>query len=147
MDSIAYQEAMIPARQAADIAGISPQLIWYWEKTKLIEPAVAERLSQRNHVRLYSLDRLLELVAGVSLVEKPGISLQHVRRLLEYRRESGGTKRLYENFASLSTGTRSTSNTLTGSPPAGEACWRSVHVLLRDSEHRADREAPSGTRV
>ncbi len=90
MDRIDDQEVMIPARQAADIAGISPQRLWYWEKTELIRPTVAERLSKRNYVRLYSLDRLLELVAAASLVEKPGISLQHVRRLLDYLRESGG---------------------------------------------------------
>ena len=52
--------AMIPSRQAAGIAAISRQRLRYWEDTKLIEPTVSRKLSTRNVVRLYSLDRLLE---------------------------------------------------------------------------------------
>ena len=56
--------AMIPSRQAAGIAAISRQRLRYWEDTKLIEPTVSRKLSTRNVVRLYSLDRLLKLRCG-----------------------------------------------------------------------------------
>lgn len=82
--------AMIPSRQAAGIAAISRQRLRYWEETKLIEPTVSRKLSTRNVVRLYSLDRLLELVVAATLVRMPGISLQHLRQVLSYLREEGG---------------------------------------------------------
>lgn len=84
------ERAMIPARRAAEIAGISRQRLWYWEDTKLIEPSVHRKLSSRNVVRLYTLDRLLELVVAATLVNSPGISLQHLRQILSYLREKGG---------------------------------------------------------
>lgn len=78
--------AMIPARRAAEIAGISPQRLWYWENTRLIEPTVRKVLTVRNIVRLYSFDRLVELVVAASLVAQPGITLQHLRKVLEHLR-------------------------------------------------------------
>jgi uncharacterized protein (DUF433 family) len=81
---------MVPARRAAEIAGISRQRLWYWESTELIEPTIHRTLSSRNVVRLYSLDRLLELVVAATLVRTPGISLQHLRHVLAYLREEGG---------------------------------------------------------
>lgn len=90
MSTEAIDRAMIPSRRAAGIAGISRQRLRYWEDTGLIEPTVHRKLSSRNVVRLYSLDRLLELVVAATLVRTPGISLQHLRQVLAYLREEGG---------------------------------------------------------
>lgn len=90
MTSSTVDQAMIPARRAAEIAGISPQRLWYWEETGLIEPTVRRRLSPRNVTRLYSLDRLMALTVAATLVSSPGISLQHLRQILGYLRDSGG---------------------------------------------------------
>lgn len=79
-------ETMTPARRAATIAGITPQRLWYWEKTELIAPTVRRHITRRNIVRLYSFDRLVELCVAAALVESPGITLQHLRKILAYLR-------------------------------------------------------------
>lgn len=90
MIPMAAERAMVPGIRAAEIAGISRQRLWYWEGTALIEPTIRRKLSSRNVVRLYSLDRLLELVVAATLVRTPGISLQHLRQVLTYLRHEGG---------------------------------------------------------
>ena len=73
---------LVPARRVAAIAGISPQRLWYWEKTELVTPTVRRELSARKIVRLYSLDACTEVVVAARLVDRPGISLQHLRSLI-----------------------------------------------------------------
>ena len=82
-------QAMVPARRAAEIAGISPQRLWYWEKTALITPTVRRDISPRNIIRLYSLDRLTELVVAAEIVDRPEVSLQHLRAILRRLRSIG----------------------------------------------------------
>ena len=87
---VAYSDdTMVPAGRAAELAGIYPQRLWYWERTGLIQPTLTKRLSERNIVRLYALDRLVELVAAAALVKQPGISLQHLRKILRRLRTDG----------------------------------------------------------
>ena len=86
-------ETMTPARRAATIAGISPQRLWYWESTGLISPSVRRPISKKNVVRLYSFERLVELVVAAALVDAPGISLQHLRKIITYLQEDAQ----YEN--------------------------------------------------
>ncbi|MBA3362462.1 MAG: hypothetical protein H0T94_13570 [Acidimicrobiia bacterium] len=50
--------------RAAHVAAISPQRLRYWEKTGLVTPDVEREISPRNVVRLYSLPRVVELVAA-----------------------------------------------------------------------------------
>ncbi len=78
----------VPDKRAAEIAGISRQRLRYWEKTDLIRPDVEREISPRNVVRLYSLPRLVELVVASELRHQ-GVSLQHIRRIIEYLREQG----------------------------------------------------------
>lgn len=82
-----WAPVMVPGATAAKIAGISPQRLWYWEHTDLIMPTYRREVSQRKIIRLYSLERLRELVIAAQLVREPGISLQHVRRLLSRLRK------------------------------------------------------------
>ncbi len=74
--------------QAARVAAISRQRLRYWEKTDLIAPDVERRISPRNVVRLYSLPRLVELVVASEL-RRQGVSLQHIRWIIEHLRGQG----------------------------------------------------------
>lgn len=56
-------DMMVPDKRAAEIAAISRQRLRYWVKTDLIMPDIEREISPRNAVRLYSLQRLVELVA------------------------------------------------------------------------------------
>lgn len=56
-------DMMVPDKRAAEIAAISRQRLRYWVKTDLIMPGIEPEISPRNAVRLYSLQRLVELVA------------------------------------------------------------------------------------
>lgn len=78
----------VPEMRAAEIAAISRQRLRYWVKTHLIEPDVEREISSRNVVRLYSLPRVIELVVASELRHQ-GVSLQHIRRIIEYLRERG----------------------------------------------------------
>lgn len=78
----------VPDKRAAEIAAISRQRLRYWVKTHLIEPDVEREISPRNVVRLYSLPRVVELVVASELRHQ-GVSLQHIRRVIEYLRQQG----------------------------------------------------------
>ena len=73
-------------KRAAKLAGVSMRQLRYWEQIGLVVPSVKEQISPRNTVRLYSFQDLLELVVAAELRHRPGISLQHIRRLVAYLR-------------------------------------------------------------
>lgn len=75
-----------PDKRAAELAGISMKQLRHWEKTGLVVPSVREQISPRNTVRLYSFRDLLELLVVAELRHRPGISLQHIRRLVAHLR-------------------------------------------------------------
>lgn len=77
---------MVPGDRAARIAGISRQRLYYWERTKLIEPTHRKRLSKRSIVRLYDLQRLTELKVAAGMVVEHGVTVQSLRPLLRYLR-------------------------------------------------------------
>jgi uncharacterized protein (DUF433 family) len=80
---------MVRAARAAEIAGVSRQRLYYWEKTHLVDPTVRRVVSPRNIVRLYSLDALVELVVTARLTEWPHVSTHYVRAVLGYLRSQG----------------------------------------------------------
>lgn len=90
MGSYTPEDALVTAKRVASIGGISDQRLRYWEKTGLVAPVVHRRVSARNLVRLYSLDGAAEVLVLAQLVDQPGISLQHVRKVLERLRAEGG---------------------------------------------------------
>jgi DNA-binding transcriptional MerR regulator len=73
-------------KRAAKLAGISMRQLRYWEQIGLVVPSVREQISPRNTVRLYSFQDLLELLVAAELRHRPGISLQHIQRLVAYLR-------------------------------------------------------------
>lgn len=83
------EQSMVRAARAAEIAGISRQRLYYWEKTDLVHPTVRRVLSPRNIVRLYSFSALIELIITARLTEWPQVSTQHVRNVLQYLRSDG----------------------------------------------------------
>lgn len=87
MTSIDERTALADKR-AAEIAAIGRQRLRYWEKTDLITPDVERVISPRNVVRLYSMPRVVELVVASELRQQ-GVSLQHIRRIVEHLRQRG----------------------------------------------------------
>jgi DNA-binding transcriptional MerR regulator len=83
----AMEDALaVPDKRAAKLAGISMRQLRHWEKTGLVVPSIIEQISPRNTVRLYSFQDLLELLVAAELRHRPGISLQHIRRLVAHLR-------------------------------------------------------------
>lgn len=76
-------------RRAAALAGITLRRLRYWHRVGLVAPSVDRLLSTRVRVRLYYHDRLLELLVAAALRKLPGISLQHMRRVVDHLRELG----------------------------------------------------------
>ncbi len=73
-------------KRAAKLARISMRQLRYWEQIGLVVPSVREQISPRNTVRLYSFQDLLELLVAAELRHQPGISLQHIQRLVTHLR-------------------------------------------------------------
>ena len=90
----------VPDKRAAKLAGISMRQLRYWEQISLVVPSVREQISPRNTVRLYSFQDLLELLVAAELRHQPGISLQHIRRVVAHLRTRKFNAPLRElNFA------------------------------------------------
>ena len=88
--SAAVDDALaIPDKRAAKLAGITMRQLRYWDQIHLVSPSIKRRLSPRNIVRLYSFQDLLELLVAAELRHKPGISLQHIRRVVAHLHEQG----------------------------------------------------------
>ncbi len=87
MESLSDDLVMVTAERAADLADIPRQTLRYWEKTELIKPTISRQLSSRNIVRLYALPQLTELLVAAKLRKMPGITLQHMRKVLGHLRD------------------------------------------------------------
>jgi DNA-binding transcriptional MerR regulator len=75
-----------PDKRAAQLAGIIVRQLRHWEQTGLVFPSVRQEISPRNTVRLYSFQDLVDLLVVAELRHRPGISLQHIRRLVAHLR-------------------------------------------------------------
>lgn len=73
--------------QAACLSGVTPRQLRYWKETGLIKPVKVS--SSKNEPRLdeYDFRNLVELRTIGNMLQE-GISLQKVRRTLEYLREN-----------------------------------------------------------
>jgi uncharacterized protein (DUF433 family) len=74
-------------KRAHQLARISLRRLRYWEETGLVVPAVRRQVSPGKTVRLYGFEDLLELLVAAELRRRPGISLQHIRRLIAHLRK------------------------------------------------------------
>jgi DNA-binding transcriptional MerR regulator len=92
----------ISDKRAAELARITQRQLRYWEKIGLVVPSIQRQLSPRNTVRLYTFQDLLELLVAAELRHRPGISLQHIRRLVTFLHSRGFDAPLRElRFATL----------------------------------------------
>ena len=78
----------LPAERAAKLAGVSLRQLRYWDETGLAVPSIKRQLDARTTVRLYAFPDLVELLA-VAAMRRQGISLQHVRRVIDHLRTGG----------------------------------------------------------
>jgi DNA-binding transcriptional MerR regulator len=86
----------VPDKRAARLARVTMRQLRHWEQTGLVAPSIKRELSPRNTVRLYSFQDLLELLVVAELRHRPGISLQHIRRLVGHMRQRGFSAPLRE---------------------------------------------------
>ncbi|HUZ24342.1 MAG TPA: DUF433 domain-containing protein [Streptosporangiaceae bacterium] len=78
-----------PDSRAAKLAGVSLRRLRYWEGNRLVVPSVKRQLSPRNTIRLYSYQDLLSLLVVAQLRTERGMSLQHIRRVVQHLRSRG----------------------------------------------------------
>ncbi len=77
-----------PADAAARIAGASARQLRYWDQIGLVTPSFERSLGPRSNVRLYGFGDLVDLVV-VATLRREGISLPHVRKVVDYLRRHG----------------------------------------------------------
>lgn len=71
---------------AAHLTGVTVRQLNYWREIGLITPAVVQRISVRNEVRLYDFTGLVELRIVGAL--RTRLSLQHIREVIDRLRSS-----------------------------------------------------------
>lgn len=86
----------IPDKRARQLAGITVDQLRYWERIGLVVPSIKRQISPHNIVRLYSFEDMLELLVAAELRHRPGISLQHIQRIVAHLRERDFTAPLRE---------------------------------------------------
>lgn len=79
----------VPAPAAARLAEISERRLRGWEERGLVHPAVERRISQRNTVRLYGFQELLEILIVRELLDH-GAHPRTIGRLVDHLRGSYG---------------------------------------------------------
>lgn len=87
MAEVAENVLAVSDKRARELAHITMNQLRYWEKTGLVEPSIRRQVSPGKVVRLYGFEDLVELLVAAELRHRPGISLQHIRRIIEYLRQ------------------------------------------------------------
>ncbi|MFP5308806.1 MAG: DUF433 domain-containing protein [Actinomycetes bacterium] len=75
----------MPARSAARLAGISERRLTGWAARELVTPSVNRRLSERNTVRLYDFQDLLEILIVRELIDR-GVHARTIGGLVDHLR-------------------------------------------------------------
>lgn len=75
----------LPARAAARLAAVSERRLRGWEDRGLVEPSVRRQLSERNTVRLYGFQDLLEVLIVRELIDH-GAHPRTIGRLVDHLR-------------------------------------------------------------
>jgi uncharacterized protein (DUF433 family) len=78
----------LPMERAAKLAGGSTRQMRDWDETGLVVPSIRRKLDVRTIVRLYAFPDLVELLV-VATMRRQGISLQHVRLIVDHLRTGG----------------------------------------------------------
>jgi uncharacterized protein (DUF433 family) len=73
--------------RAARIADLSRRQVDYWSRTGVVRPAIDARITKRP-IRLYEFADLMSLMVAAELKNR-GLSLQHIRVIVERLRDAG----------------------------------------------------------
>lgn len=73
--------------RAARIADLSRRQVDYWSRTGVVRPTIDTRITKRP-IRLYEFADLMSLMVAAELKER-GLSLQHIRTVVERLRKAG----------------------------------------------------------
>lgn len=74
--------------RAAVISGLPKGKVDYWSSTGIVQPSVDTRLTPHRPIRLFSFVELMSLLVAAELRER-GISLQHIRSIVDHLRSQG----------------------------------------------------------
>jgi DNA-binding transcriptional MerR regulator len=86
---IADELLAVPIETAARLAEVSARQLRYWDQTGLVVPSIKAPIGQRTTGRLYRFDNLIELLVVATMLRSRGVTLQHVRKVVEYLRSRG----------------------------------------------------------
>ncbi len=75
-------------KQAARLAGIRPERVDYWVRTQIVTPSIDTTAGGRRRVQLFRFHELMSLLVA-SRLRSRGISLQHVREIVQRLQERG----------------------------------------------------------
>lgn len=88
MSAVASDLIVLPMEQAAKLAGVPRYRLRYWDATKLVQPGISRRLSDRHHVRLYTFADLASLLV-IGELRRRGVPARQVRRAVLHLRKLG----------------------------------------------------------
>jgi DNA-binding transcriptional MerR regulator len=78
----------ISDERAAKLARVSIRRLRYWQQIGLVVPSITRQISPRNTVRLYTYRNLIDLLVVAILRTDRGMTLQHIRRVVDHVRGS-----------------------------------------------------------
>lgn len=81
---------LFTAEQAASLSGCTLRQLRYWVRTELISPAHTERKGGRAR-EYFDFRNLVELRTICAML-RGGVTLQKIRKTIEYLREAAGTE-------------------------------------------------------
>ena len=85
MREVIDEQVAVSERHAAALSGFAVRRLRAWEQRGLVQPSIKRRLSDRNTVRLYAFDDLVELLVAAALVDA-GRPPHQIRRVVEHLR-------------------------------------------------------------
>ncbi|MDQ1736549.1 MAG: hypothetical protein QOH56_2800 [Pseudonocardiales bacterium] len=101
MSDVAESVISVPRDRAARLTGLSNRQLAYWAQRDIASPTIEGRVTDHRIVRLYDFRDLMSLLVAVRLRDQ-GISLQHIRRVVQRLKESGYDQPLTQlRFATL----------------------------------------------
>jgi DNA-binding transcriptional MerR regulator len=82
---VVEDQVAVSERHAAELSGFSVRRLRAWDASGLVRPSITRQLSERNTVRLYTFDDLVELLVASALVDA-GRPPRQIRRVVEHLR-------------------------------------------------------------
>jgi uncharacterized protein (DUF433 family) len=83
---VVEDQVAVSERHAAKLSGFSVRRLRAWDARGLVGPSIKRQFSERNTVRLYAFDDIVELLVASALVDAGRPPCQ-IRRVVEHLRE------------------------------------------------------------